>query len=180
MNVDKQRKGFRAWGHGVREPVNKLLSFLVVFNFGRLSTLPPASASNTSKPDIDLLCCFPAIAEESNVIMSQAIPKSGHIFSFWHFFRQANARHWGQKTVSEVTRNTIQPLVDCANPTCDKRSAQGLWHRSIKPGSSPEGKNTPACLSWLSYFNYFNGQLGILSWRHSFRTPPTNYSQLSI
>ena len=64
----------------MREPVNKLLSFLVVFNFGRLSTLHPASVSNTSKPDIDLLCCFPAIAEENNVFMSQVIPKSGDFF----------------------------------------------------------------------------------------------------
>ena len=80
MNVDKQRKGFRTWSHGVREPVNKFLSFLVVFNFGRLSTLHPASVSNTSKPDIHMLCRFPAIAEENNVIMSQAIPKSGDFF----------------------------------------------------------------------------------------------------
>ena len=102
MNVDKQRKGFRIWGHGVREPVNKLLSFLVVFNFGRLSTLPPASVSNTSKPDIDLLCCFPAIAEENNVIMSQAIPKSGDFFlQLRIFFAEPPAQHWSRSKITE-------------------------------------------------------------------------------
>ena len=78
----------------MREPVNKLLSFLVVFNYGRLSTLHPASDSNNSKPDIDLHCCFPVITEENNVIMSQAIPKSGDFFQqLGIFFVEPLAQH---------------------------------------------------------------------------------------
>ena len=66
MNVDKQRKGFGNWGHRVHEAVNKLLSFLVVFNFGRLSTLHPASVSNVSKPDIDTDQSWPGAAWKRN------------------------------------------------------------------------------------------------------------------
>ena len=78
----------------MREPVNKLLSFLVVFDFGRPSTLHPASGSNTSKPDIDLLCCFPAIAEETQ---RYYVPGNTEEWRFlptaWHFLAEPQAQH---------------------------------------------------------------------------------------
>ena len=77
MNVDKQRKGFRTWGHGAREPVNKLLSFLGVFDFGRHSDLHPASVSNTSRPD---MICY---------VVSQPLLKKTTLYYTYNYIQNA-------------------------------------------------------------------------------------------
>ena len=126
INVDKQRKGFRTWGHGVREPVNKLLSFLIVFNFGRLSTLHPASVSNTSKPDIDLLCCWGHCWRKQCYYVPGNTEEWKFLPTAWHFFRWAPS-----STLKPKQNNWREPKVDephglagAIRPRCKGRCAE--------------------------------------------------------